>query len=270
MPDWLQPEVMTVALCWRLQRRDGVAIGLTSHDRDLWRDGLTYRATPGIVPSAIHQKSGMGVDTMEVTGALSSDAVREDDLIAGRWDGAQLLLFAIDWSDPEGEALVMARGELGEVAIKHGSFTAELRGPTSILERPVVELTSPECRAALGDRRCGVDPAGLTVLAQVSAVAAADAFTVTAVPSKPLAYGRVRWMSGANAGLESAVLAANGGQITLREPPPFAVVAGARLELMAGCDKRLVTCRFTYGNVANFRGEPHLPGNDLLTRYPGA
>ena len=37
-----------------------------------------------------------------------------------------------------------------------------------------------------------------------------------------------------------------------------------------GCDKMLATCSGRFGNVANFRGEPHLPGMDLLTRYPGA
>jgi uncharacterized phage protein (TIGR02218 family) len=37
-----------------------------------------------------------------------------------------------------------------------------------------------------------------------------------------------------------------------------------------GCDKRLETCRDRFANTLNFRGEPHLPGNDLLTRYPGS
>ena len=34
-------------LCWRVERRDGVAIGLTAHDRDLVIDGLVYRARAG-------------------------------------------------------------------------------------------------------------------------------------------------------------------------------------------------------------------------------
>ena len=34
-PDWLREELVTLAWCWRLARRDGVVIGLTSHDRDL-------------------------------------------------------------------------------------------------------------------------------------------------------------------------------------------------------------------------------------------
>ena len=35
----------------------------------------------------------------------------------------------------------------------------------------------------------------------------------------------------------------------------------------AGCDKRFVTCRDTFDNVVNFRGFPHIPGNDFVARY---
>jgi hypothetical protein len=35
-----------------------------------------------------------------------------------------------------------------------------------------------------------------------------------------------------------------------------------------GCDRQLGTCRQRFGNVANFRGFPHIPGNDFVLRYP--
>ena len=53
----------------------------------------------------------------------------------------------------------------------------------------------------------------------------------------------------------------------LRRAP---VEVGCRIELREGCDKRFETCVSRFANAINFRGEPHLPGNDLLTRYPGA
>ncbi len=83
-------------------------------------------------------------------------------------------------------------------------------------------------------------------------------------------YGRLRWISGANSGLECAVLSSAAGRLTLREPPHFAAAAGDFVELREGCDKAFATCRARFANVLNFRGEPHLPGMDLLTRYPGA
>jgi uncharacterized phage protein (TIGR02218 family) len=264
---WLQPELTTMALCWRLDRTDGVTIGFTAHDRDLVIDGVVYRSSPGMVPSAIRQSDGFDVDTLDVDGALTHDAITADDLAAGRWDGAALTLFAVDWTDPS-DPFVVARGEIGDVSIKDEAFTAELRGPTALLERPVVEQTSPDCRAALGDRRCRVDLAPLTRLAHV--VAVADE-TLTLDVAEPTAnaygYGRLRWLDGDNAALSAPIAGSASMTVTLRDPPAFAIEPGALVELTQGCDRRLETCRTRFANAANFRGEPYLPGNDLLTRY---
>ncbi|AGH51143.1 hypothetical protein G432_17125 [Sphingomonas sp. MM-1] len=273
MTDWIGRDLTTIAFCWRLDRRDGVALGFTTHDRDLEIGGLAYRSAPGMLPSSISLSDGFEVDTLDIAGALTSDAIRDEDLAAGRWDGARVRLFAVDWADPEGTPLHLTRGELGEISIRDGAFTAELAGPTAMLDRPVVEYTSPECRAELGDRRCRIDMAGrrrLTRLADVDAdgrlrVAAAG----TGAPNAR-GYGRLRWIDGANAGLSSAILSSAGDWLTLREPPPYPIAAGLIVEIAEGCDKSLATCAGRFGNAANFRGEPWLPGNDILTRYPGA
>lgn len=68
---WLSEPCATIAFCWRVERRDGVAIGLTSHDRDLLIDGIVHRAAPGISPSAIKRSDGLEADSMDVTGALT-------------------------------------------------------------------------------------------------------------------------------------------------------------------------------------------------------
>lgn len=262
----LEGEVTTIAFCWRIERRDGIAIGFTSHDRDLLIGGLPYRSTPGMLPSAIEKSDGLDADAVDVTGALTSEAIREDDLRAGRWDGAGLKMFAVDWNAPE-ETVPLARGELGAVSLEGGRFTAELRGPTAMLETPVVEETSPECRAELGDQRCRVDMAGRWQLRNVISV---DDRDLVLDGTGDWGWGELRWIDGANGGLRSAVLSSSGTTVTLREPPPFTVQAGERVMIAEGCDKRLTTCASRFGNAANFRGEPHLPGNDLLTRYPGA
>lgn len=81
------------------------------------------------------------------------------------------------------------------------------------------------------------------------------------------AWGRLRWLDGANAGLMAHVTGTTANAVLLAEPAPLPVAAGDRAELTEGCDKRWSTCRTRFANAANFRGEPHLPGNDLLTRY---
>ena len=77
-------------------------------------------------------------------------------------------------------------------------------------------------------------------------------------------------MSGANCGATTVILSVAGDTIRVRDFPKAAVASGCSVELREGCDKRFDTCVTRFGNAANFRGEPHLPGNDLLTRYPGA
>lgn len=97
----------TRAICWRVERRDGVTVALTDHDRDLTVDGVRYDAAPGMTPSAIVRAEGLDADTMDAKGALSSRAISARDLDAGRWDGARVVLFAVDWSDPDAAPIAL-------------------------------------------------------------------------------------------------------------------------------------------------------------------
>lgn len=267
--DWLNEELATVAFCWRVERADGVAVGLTGHDRDLVVDGLVHRATPGMTPSAVRLEAGLEPGTGDVAGALSADAITEADLLAGRWDGARVVLSAVDWTDPS-RRVPLSEGVIGAVELGDGGFTAELRGPAAALERPVAEETSPDCRAQLGDRRCRVPMAGRRRFARV---VSANGAAVTLDRAEPAAdaygCGRLRWFGGANAGLEGAVARSEGDMVTLSAPPAHPPEPGTLVELVEGCDGRWETCRDRFGNGPNFRGEPFLPGMDLLTRYPG-
>lgn len=267
-----EKELATIAFCWRLERRDGVVIGFTTHDRDLDIAGLTYRAAPGMLPSAISTTDGFDASALDVAGALTSDAISEADLAAGRWDGAAVHLFLVDWEDGGAVPLPLVRGELGNVSMTGERFEAELRGPAALLERPVVEQTSPECRAMLGDKRCRVDMAARTrVTCVIGVPGEAEVEVAAAEPSADAyGYGRLRWLTGANSGLEGSIAASTGAVLTLREGPPGPVAPGDLVEISEGCDKLFATCTGRFANAANFRGEPHLPGMDLLTRYPGA
>lgn len=266
----LEKDLVCLAFCWRLDRRDGVSIGLTSHDRDLLAQGLLYRAAPGMLPSAVSMGAGLNVESMDVKGALTTDVISAADLDAGRWDGAGVRLYLTDWSAPGEMWLELARGELGAVERQGEAFAAELRGPVAQLDRPVAPETSPDCRADLGDRDCRVDMGGRRRVLAVAGIAG-DVVTIEGggLEADAYAFGRLRWLTGANAGLVQMVLASDAASVTLAEAPAFAAAAGTLVELTEGCDKMLETCSARFGNAANFRGEPHLPGNDLLTRYPG-
>ncbi|MDG5489134.1 DUF2163 domain-containing protein [Sphingomonas sp. BGYR3] len=265
----LEDALTTLAWCWRIERRDGVAIGLTGHDRDLFIDGLTYRAAPGMVPGAIERRAELDGEGMSVSGALSHAAIEAEALIAGRWDGARVRLFAVDWTDPEGTQWPQGEGTIGAIDTGAGGFSAELNGVAAALNQPVVEATSAGCRATLGDRRCRVPMAGRRMIARVTSMAdgrlAMD--RPLGAPGR-FAQGRLRWISGGNSGIDLPLAGSDAGGVTPWSPPRYPV-AGALVELIEGCDRRLATCAGRFGNAVNFQGEPHLPGMDLLTRYPG-
>ena len=120
----------------------------------------------------------------------------------------------------------------------------------------------------------------LTVEATVASVTDNREFTLTYggdAPDALLTGGLITFLdtvspTPANAGLKMEVkswsLATK--TITLFLPMPFDVTVGDPVTLQAGCDKSLAVCRDTFDNVDNFRGEPFVPGNDLLFRTPDA
>jgi uncharacterized phage protein (TIGR02218 family) len=272
MDGWLAGPVTSVAYGWRLERSDGVALGFTSHDRDIVHDGLLLRASPGMEPTTIVSSLGLENDGLDVRGALTADAIRGDDLVAGRWDAAYLEIFLFDWADPSAGRRLLASGELGAVSFSGDVFQAEFLGLKRVLDRAVVPQTSPSCRASFCDRACSLSSRRFRHLATVQG---ADGNRLLldmpgSVVSDGFAYGSIRWLDGQNCGLVSDVWASDATGVTLPRQPDGASATGSRVELTEGCDKQIATCATRFANAINFRGEPYLPGNDLLTRYPGA
>ena len=145
----------TVCRCWAVYRKDGVVLGFTDHDLDLWFEGVLFRAGSGLSSGALAQATGLAVDNAEAVGALSDASVSEADLRAGRYDEAEVRLWLVNWADTS-ERRLQFRGSLGEVSCAAGQFRAELRGLTEALNRPHRRVYQRDCGAVLGDRRCGV------------------------------------------------------------------------------------------------------------------
>ncbi len=267
--------VTTLCWCWRLTRRDGVRIGFTDHDRDLSFDGTTFEAAAGFTATEMKHGVGLGVDNLEVESALTSDRLSGVDLAAGLYDDARVEIFRVNWSDPD-QRVLMRAGSLGEVSRAGALFRAEVRGLAHYLQQPNGRLFQFTCDADLGDRRCGVDleAGGFRGSGTVIALVSARAFEVSGIEAfadRWFSRGLLTFTSGANQGRsieirthrlkDAAVL------IELWHEPSQAVAAGDAVQLTAGCDKQLTTCRERFGNAVNFRGFPHMPGNDFVTSY---
>lgn len=275
LQDKLDSGVTTLCRCWRISRRDGVVAGFTDHDKDIVLDGVTCRAGTGLTASEATAQFGFAVTGSEISGALSDSALSEAELAAGRFDAATIETFLVDWSEPS-LFVLLSKGVLGEVRREGPAFAAEIRSLTDRLNQESGRRYTATCGADLGDSRCTIDltdpvfagTGAVTVLNGTSSVRASglDAFA-----GGWFTAGRVTFSSGANAGLAVEVknhrVDTDGVALDLWQAMPEPIEVGDAFTVTAGCDKRFATCRDRFDNALNFRGFPHIPGNDFVTRY---
>ncbi len=259
-------QLTTFAFCCRVERRDGAGFAVTSHDQGHMADGIWHEPAPGMMPKSVVRSLDPAETGTELEGSIDNSSFHSDDLLAGRWNGASTQLAAVSWDEPESRPIVLSEGGLGEVSVEGLGFSAELTGLAEVLAAPPCPVTSPECRAELGDAACCVDMRGRSMQMRVVAVAGDRVVLSGEVPQR-FRFGWGRWLSGRKAGLRSFILMAEGNAVAFRERPRLGIAIGDGIELQEGCDKRLSTCAERFHNAVNFRGEPHLPGNDLLARY---
>ena len=251
--------------------RDGTRLGFTDHDVDVTFDGLTHAARSGFQPGDLEQALGLAASTSELSGALVHDMLSEADLLAGRLDGARVRTLLVDWTMPDAHLLVDA-SEIGTVRRADGGFVAELRSPADRFDQPTGRLYRMGCSASLGDAQCGVDLAPLTQAAKV--LAFDGELGVTVVPSGRadgwFAQGMLITASGARLSIRDHRASGGSDWLMLWSPPSVPLAPNEAVQLVAGCDRSHATCRDRFSNVVNFRGFPHMPGNDMVLAYAPA
>ena len=269
--------ITTVARAWAITRGDGVVLGFTDHDRDLAFGGVVFRASAGLSARALEQTTGLAVDNSEALGALSDAGLTEADLLAGLYDGAAVVIAEVNWQDVSMHRVIF-RGTIGEVARAGGAFRAELRGLTEALGAAGGRVYQTRCSAVLGDGACRFDlgAPGYRTEARAAQIIEDRIFDFVGIDpfeDRWFENGRLEVLDGPAAGQVGVIKndrAGTGGARAIelwsalgRSPGP-----GALLRLEAGCDKRAATCRLKFGNLVNFHGFPHIPGEDWLMAYP--
>ncbi|SEA22876.1 DUF2163 domain-containing protein [Rubrimonas cliftonensis] len=265
----------TLCDCWLLRRRDGLLLGFTDHDEAVAFDGMRFLPETALSASAAEAVTGMAAGNFEVAGALRSDAIDARDVAQGRFDGAGLTRWRVNWAAPA-QRVKLFEGTLGEITTEKGGFLAEALGPASALNRPLGRAYLGACDAALGDARCGVDLGA----PGMEGAGVADEFDARGLRVTGLddfapgwfAHGVLRWTGGANAGEAVAVrddATAQGARLlTLARTPGAPVARGDAFVATAGCDKRFATCGEKFRAAMNFRGFPHMPGDDWIAASP--
>ncbi|GHC46251.1 DUF2163 domain-containing protein [Neogemmobacter tilapiae] len=266
----------TVCRAWSVTRGDGVVLGFTDHDRDLAFGGIAFKASTGMTAQVLQQTTGLSENNSEAVGALSDASISEGDLLAGRFDGARVKSWLVNWADVS-QRVLQFRGSFGEISRSGGAFRAELRGLSELMNQPRGRAYQKECSAVLGDGQCKVDLEN-AAFGTSAAVVSVDGGRVLrfaglgAYANRWFERGRVVVQTGAAAGLIGLIKndrkESGLHEVELWQALGIAPRAGDTVRIEAGCDKRAATCKAKFSNFNNFRGFPHIPGEDWLQAFP--
>lgn len=271
----LEQTSTTACHAWRLTRTDGLVLGFTEHDHDLEFSGTAFSAATGFRASEVETGLGLEADAANVAGAFSDAAISADDLALGRYDGARVETFLVNWQSP-GDHVLLSTRELGEVRTAGQAFTVELRSLAARLDQPHGRLYGRRCDADLGDARCGrnISAAPFTLSGAIVAVNDEMTLTVSGLEGRPAGWfdqGRIRFVTGKLAGLSADITShaaePGGARLSLWSPLALLPAPGDQLSVTAGCDKAFETCSAKFGNGFNFQGFPYLPGSDFAYGY---
>lgn len=259
--------VTTLSKLLTLTRVDGLVMYFTDYTKAYEYNGQTYEALKGFSTSAIQNGVNSATNNLEIQFLTSDDAVARLDVERGVYDDALVSIELIDYLAPENGTMPVFEGRIrGAQLPTHGTVMFNLLGLDIRLDKPICEQYSPTCRAAFGDARCKVNLAPYTVAFTVDAVTTPQRFTASETAGTADVYkqGRILWATGDNAGITSEVVTNDAtGVVFLKYKPPFAIQVGDTGDIIRGCLKTVAACQ-GYNNLANYRGEPYIPGNDGL------
>ncbi len=258
----------TLCRCWSLTRGDGLVLGFTDHDRDLAFDGIAFGSTTGLEAAETAAELGFAVGGGEVSGAFAAIGLNEADLARGLYDDARVAIWLVNWADVS-QRLLLETGFVGEIRRGDVVFTAEVRGLAKAFDEERGRLYTRSCSADLGDARCGV--ALGAIAGTVTGSDGRFALTAPSLGSYADGYftgGRLVFAAGANTGFSTEVKrhAAGNGLVAIQlwQPAPRLIAVADVFTVTPGCDKSFATCQAKFGNGINFRGFPHIPGNDFV------
>ncbi|WP_421885141.1 DUF2163 domain-containing protein [Methylibium sp.] len=279
-------DVLTLALCVRVERLDGAVYRFTSRTRDLVVGGERYLAgSASFTASSTASASDGRVSAASVSGFLQLLGIEEADLRAGLWDHAEVRFFEVNYLDPDGGTNRFIKGTIGEVKSGRQNFEAEVLSLSARMQQAVGRTYTQRCGVDLGSTKCGVDLGPLTVTGAFTAVE--DARTATdSGRAEAVGFftgGLLTITSGANADIGREVKLFEAGEFITQLPFPYPIEVGATYSVYPGCDhnhfvemdaenEEVVTvhgdCKNKFDNVINYRGF-QLPGNDRVVGDAG-
>lgn len=271
---------LTLCRLWSVAKRDGVTLYFTDLDAPVTFGGHTYLPTSSFKITNLTSTLAGGsqsADMVIIFGTNAATEITYDDAIRGYLDNAHVIVSFIDYKSVADGVGVLLDGYTGAFEIgDKNTGSCEIVGRLQRALNKFGEFYTPECRASLGDSRCKVNLAGFTTTGVVTTITNNRKFRVDLADNQVNFYyslGTLTWTSGLNNGQKVEVLSQYAIDATIDElimalSFPRNVTIGDTFSLIAGCDKRPVTCRVKFNNIVNMRAEPFVPNADKLREPP--
>lgn len=274
---------------WEVERADGWIYRFSEVPWTVTFNGEDYYPTSGVNASAIEDKAGLKSSNLDVIGVLSSDAIIEDDLRTQKFDNARITAYYVHWDAPwqnmdsDGVESAIAKEVflVERVIWSDIGWKAELSDLTRLLGQEIGDVMNRTCPYIVGDTKCTVNIAGLSVSGQVSAVSIERLAIETNLSAQPDGYfqfGVLTWSTGNNKGLQSGIQQSKNtnSELFFTERTQYYIGVGDQFNITPGCDGRFESCGFKqnaagtpiFANRVNFGGHPHIPGTDRMLETP--
>lgn len=264
------------ATCWQITRTDSVVLYLTNHNTKLVVDGHTFDPVGSPSTSAIERKDGVGGNNFNAKSYLHSDAITHDDLRAGRYRGAEIVEFVVDWKYPWLGKMRVSICRILETAFTGEVWEAQIEDLKSRMKQRVGRVYSRNCDYVFGDPdTCGFDLSTVEQSDAVGSVTDPEQKRIFTLDTLSVADGyfddgTILWTDGNNKNLYSEIKTQLGSVVELHVATPFKIVASDPFNIWPGCKHTKEACKTFQGNLQRFGGFPTIPGNDKLFQSPNA
>lgn len=265
----------TLVTLWVLTAKDGTTIRVCNHYEDITYDGELYEAIP-LEPAKTRSTAGTTSDIGSIDAPLI-DPLSAEKLLRGKWGGARVEQFAINYEDHTMGKVWRKVGYLSRPTFGDILAQLELRSLSELLGQTIGDETSELCRAKrYGDAECRGKLGPYTHTGTVTVVIDNQRFTVSISQADDyFRKGTILFTSGENEGIEEEVSSNDGQDIILFEPMIADVQVEDAVTMVRGCDRRFQTCVTFLNpdnpsgtNIENFVGEPFIKGSEFLFKYP--
>lgn len=202
----LQAVTSTICACFiATSALDGSVVAMTSYSSDLTGvpgyPGATFQRNTGVLASQLQSDAGNAFSQMEASLFLLSAGISEADVLAGKWQHAQGILFICNYEALNMGQIIMQSGYLAEFIQRRPVVTAEIKGLNNALTAQVGTVTRPECSHDFCDAGCSLSESDYTITGTITGVTSQTSFASSGItlPAGWLNNGKLTFTTPASA-----------------------------------------------------------------------